>query len=84
MDDKICVVDDKISGQPPMLLRTLGVADEKQARQAQRELARMPSTSSLTCTGENHGRHTLREWRDSAVELRCRRAGCRRHFSLLR
>jgi predicted acetyltransferase len=38
VDDKICVVDDKISGQPPMLLRTLGVADEKQARQAQREL----------------------------------------------
>ena len=38
MDDKICVVDDKISGQPPILLRTLGVADEKQARQAQREL----------------------------------------------
>jgi predicted acetyltransferase/predicted lactoylglutathione lyase len=32
-------VDDKISGQPPVLLRPLGMSDEKQARQAQRELA---------------------------------------------
>jgi predicted acetyltransferase len=32
-------VDDKISGQQPMLLRPLGVADEKQVRQAHRELA---------------------------------------------
>jgi predicted acetyltransferase len=38
VDDKISLVDDKISGQPPML-RTLGVGDEKQGRQAQRELA---------------------------------------------
>jgi predicted acetyltransferase len=38
VDDKISLVDNKISGQPPMLLRTLGLADEKQARQAQREL----------------------------------------------
>jgi predicted acetyltransferase/predicted lactoylglutathione lyase len=33
------VVDDKISGQPPMLLRPLAVPDEKQARHAHRELA---------------------------------------------
>ena len=32
-------MDDKISGQPPMLLRPLAVSDEKQARQAHRELA---------------------------------------------
>jgi predicted acetyltransferase/predicted lactoylglutathione lyase len=32
-------VDDKISGQPPVLLRPLAVSDEKQARQAHRELA---------------------------------------------
>lgn len=39
MDDIMSLVDDKTSGQPPvLLLRTLGVADEKQARQAQREL----------------------------------------------
>jgi predicted acetyltransferase/predicted lactoylglutathione lyase len=34
-----CVVDDKISGQPPMLLRPLNISDEKQARQAHWELA---------------------------------------------
>jgi uncharacterized protein len=32
-------MDDKISAQPPMLLRPLSISDEKQARQAQRELA---------------------------------------------
>jgi uncharacterized protein len=32
-------VDDKINGQPPMLLRPLGISDERQARQAHRELA---------------------------------------------
>lgn len=32
-------MDDKIGGQPPMLLRPLAVSDEKQARQAHRELA---------------------------------------------
>src|SRR5450631_3688270 len=33
-----CVVDDKISGQPPILLRPLSISDEKQARQAHWEL----------------------------------------------
>jgi hypothetical protein len=32
-------VNDKISDQPPVLLRPLAVSDEKQARQAHRELA---------------------------------------------
>jgi len=32
-------MDERTSGQPAMLLRPLGVSDEKQARQAQRELA---------------------------------------------
>ena len=32
-------MDDKISDQPPMLLRPLGISDEKAARQAHRELA---------------------------------------------
>jgi len=32
-------VDDKISDQPPILLRPLALTDEKQARQAHRELA---------------------------------------------
>jgi predicted acetyltransferase/catechol 2,3-dioxygenase-like lactoylglutathione lyase family enzyme len=32
-------VDDTISGQPPVLLRPLGISDEKQARQAHWELA---------------------------------------------
>jgi predicted acetyltransferase/predicted lactoylglutathione lyase len=32
-------VDDKSSAQPPMLLRPLSISDEKQARQAHRELA---------------------------------------------
>lgn len=34
-----CIVDAKISGQPPILLRPLGVSDEEQARQAHKELA---------------------------------------------
>jgi predicted acetyltransferase/predicted lactoylglutathione lyase len=34
-----CEVDDKISGQPPMLLRPLSFSDEEQARQAHGELA---------------------------------------------
>jgi predicted acetyltransferase/predicted lactoylglutathione lyase len=34
-----CVMDDKISGQPPMLLRPLNISDEPQARQAHIELA---------------------------------------------
>jgi predicted acetyltransferase/predicted lactoylglutathione lyase len=33
-----CVVDDKISGQPPILLRPLNISDERQARQTHWEL----------------------------------------------